>query len=155
MKKNFWAVAAMLLVGGAALAALDIRAALNWFKGGAVIGSTSAITNTTNIIYGSHATRINYDFPACDTYGAGPVTACVHHTPAFWLDGGQVGDVCAVGTNVTVADGGLLDDVTFDCMVVTPNRAIVRARVVNTDAGLTNIGDAGYWVRTFSNQTQY
>lgn len=120
---------------------------------GKSVGERQPAKDTQNKLTATYGQDINYDFPACATY-AGGVTACHQHTPAFWVDGGQVQDTCDVSTNLTIADGGLLDEVTFDCSVVTPNRAVIRMHASNTDGGTTNVGDAGFTVRVFSHQAQ-
>ncbi len=107
-------------------------------------------TNSTSGIRGSAGICIDYDFPVVAASGVANLNIMHGSTPAFWLDGGQVGDPCFLGTNVTKADGGLYDDVWFDCMVVTPNRAVVRYHHAASDGGLVDIGDAGYCVRTLS-----
>ncbi len=129
-----------------------------FFKGiyiGENLGIRQVNSDTQNKITASYGQLINYDFPVVEASGVANLNIKHGHTPAFWVDGGQVGDICLVATNVTVADGGLFDDVWFDCTVVTPNRVVVRYHHSASDGGLVDIGDAGYYIRLFSNSTQH
>lgn len=87
----------------------------------------------------------SWDFPAL---GGGAIH-CSDST-AITVTGASFGDTCNVSTTFG-ADGGAGPDVElqFTCYVSAANAAKVRACALHTDAGVTDIADAGYFLRTF------
>ncbi len=158
ISKKLLAVVGVLFAGYALAAAFNgpfagIDHLVRWLKGGVYIGSAATVSTTNKITKSYQNDRFDWDFPACPAYAAAAgATICHQNTPAFALTGAAVGDVCFVNTNLTIADGGLINDVTFDTAPVSTNLVVVRMHVSDTDAGTTNVGDAGFFVRCFSNQ---
>ncbi len=143
-----------------ALGAIDVLAEFKpvaLVKGlyiGKVKGSKKVQADVRNKLTATYATSISYDFPACAAYGAGTTTACHGHSVGFTLTGAKIGDTCLVSSDKTIGDGGIIDDITFDCQVVDTDVAVVRYHVTDSDAGVTDLPDAGFTIRIFSNQVQ-
>lgn len=154
MKKLF--LFGVLLAGAVAVAAasVDIRDSVQLMRAGAwfVKKSQPDLMTTGNKLTGHFSRVVDYDFAACPPPATGISTLCNQHTPAFWLDGGAIGDTVTVTSNRTIQDGGLVDDMWFDGQIVLPNQAVIRAHYAADDAGAYDALDASYTVRVFSSQ---
>jgi hypothetical protein len=153
-------VAAVLAFTGLALGAAytgafgGIDASPRYLKGGFFAGSGST-ANTANRVTNMLAGSTTYDFPAL---GNAPVdTPCATTWPVTVSGasgvGARIGDPCAVASDLGT-DGGavLLSTAQLTCQVTAAAQATVKLCVHLTDGGSYNLGDAGFFVRTFSNQ---
>ena len=145
MTKNRKLIAAgiVLLVAGIAWGAPVLQRLKVLFTGGIAIGTASQVATSTNTITNALAGSGSFDSPAI---GAGAANCA--DSPPITVTGAVLGDPC-IAANTT---GGPYLEVQESCHVTAANTVKVRLCAARADAGTVDLGDAGYRVRTFSNQ---
>lgn len=147
MTKNRTLIAAgaagLVLFAGLAWGAPVLQRLKVLFNGGIAIGTASQTATSANTITNSLAGSGSFDSPAI---GAGAANCA--DSPPITVTGAALGDPC-IAADTTGAPHIEVQD---SCFVSASNTVKVRRCAARADAGTLDLGDAGFRVRTFSNQ---